>query len=177
MSINILVLFPLMFCYVEDIEPLLQTLEKQCPSLRYLSLLGNRACPNELLQSGHDDEDYQRYRYNVVYLQSYIIFIIYGSLYIVEFARSISFSGIQMSIILSFNLLLCVSFCFHTCRYYVLFRLPQLTFLDSRPVTNNERIEAKRVGAFMQVVKPNTESVSGSISDIGRYNEVYVCFS
>lgn len=44
-------------------------------------------------------------------------------------------------------------------RYYVLFRLPQLTFLDSRPVTNNERIEAKRVGAFMQVVKPNDESV------------------
>ena len=48
--------------HIEDTEGLLATLEKQCPALRYLSLLGNRACPNELLQSGHDDEDYQRYR-------------------------------------------------------------------------------------------------------------------
>ncbi len=47
---------------IEDTEQLLVTLEKRCPTLHYLSLLGNRACPNELLQSGHDDEDYQRYR-------------------------------------------------------------------------------------------------------------------
>ena len=58
-----LVIYSLISNYIVDTEALLATLEKQCPSLKYLSLLGNRACPNELLQSGHDDEDYQRYRY------------------------------------------------------------------------------------------------------------------
>lgn len=33
-----------------------------CPRLRYLSLLGNQACPHEILGGEHDDEDYQRYR-------------------------------------------------------------------------------------------------------------------
>lgn len=48
--------------YIEDTDALVSKLEKSCPNLRYLSLLGNRACPHELLQSGHDDEDYQKYR-------------------------------------------------------------------------------------------------------------------
>ncbi|XP_003384257.1 PREDICTED: leucine-rich repeat-containing protein C10orf11 homolog [Amphimedon queenslandica] len=87
-----------------DTESLLSTLEKQCPSLKYLSLLGNRACPHEILQSGHDDEDYQHYR------------------------------------------------------YFVLHRLPKLTFLDSSFVTSEERKEAQRVGAFMRVVRP-TDSI------------------
>ena len=47
---------------VIDTAQLLDTLSRECPKLRYLSLLGNVACPNELLGSGHDDEDYQRYR-------------------------------------------------------------------------------------------------------------------
>lgn len=47
---------------IVDTERLLSTLVHRCPALRYLSLLGNQACPNELLGSGHDDEDYQRYR-------------------------------------------------------------------------------------------------------------------
>ena len=47
---------------IRDIDRLLATLTKACPNLKYLSLLGNQACPNELLGSGHDDEDYQRYR-------------------------------------------------------------------------------------------------------------------
>ena len=47
---------------LEDTEKLLGVLDKSCPKLRYLSLLGNRACPHELLQSGHDEDDYQKYR-------------------------------------------------------------------------------------------------------------------
>ena len=47
---------------VIDTAQLLETISRECPKLRYLSLLGNTACPNELLGSGHDDEDYQRYR-------------------------------------------------------------------------------------------------------------------
>ena len=49
--------------------------------------------------------------------------------------------------------------CILFCRYYVIHRLPQLNFLDSRPVTSAERTEAKRVGAFMQVVRPNEDMV------------------
>lgn len=45
-----------------DIETLLSKLTVMCPKLRYLSLLGNQACPHEMLGGGHDDEDYQRYR-------------------------------------------------------------------------------------------------------------------
>lgn len=32
------------------------------PSLQYLSLLGNMACPNELVCKENDEDDYQRYR-------------------------------------------------------------------------------------------------------------------
>lgn len=32
------------------------------PSLRYLSLLGNEACPNQLVSPDKDEDDYQRYR-------------------------------------------------------------------------------------------------------------------
>lgn len=32
------------------------------PSLQYLSLLGNIACPNELVCKEKDEDDYQRYR-------------------------------------------------------------------------------------------------------------------
>lgn len=104
------------FPNIVDTEALLATLESKCPSLRYLSLLGNRACPHEILQSGHDDEDYQRYRYcNDIIERSCMIII---------------------------N------------RYFVLHRLPQLTFLDSSIVLSEERKEAKRVGEFMKVVRP-----------------------
>lgn len=44
-------------------------------------------------------------------------------------------------------------FCFIV-RYYVLYRLPNLTFLDSRPVKKDERDEAQRVGAHMKIVAP-----------------------
>jgi hypothetical protein len=60
-----------------------------------MSLLGNEACPNELVLK--DESDYQRYR------------------------------------------------------YYVLYHLPHLKFLDSRSVTADEVGEASRVGQFMKV--------------------------
>lgn len=32
------------------------------PGLQYLSLLGNQACPNQLVSPDKDEDDYQRYR-------------------------------------------------------------------------------------------------------------------
>ena len=48
----------------------------------------------------------------------------------------------------------------HIHRYYVLFKFPRLAFLDSRSVSTEERIEAKRVGQFMRVIKPTQTTVS-----------------
>ena len=48
----------------------------------------------------------------------------------------------------------------YPCRYFVIHKLPGLTFLDSRAVSGGERKEAKRVGAFMRVVRPPDETVS-----------------
>ncbi|KAL5506847.1 hypothetical protein EMCRGX_G008597 [Ephydatia muelleri] len=93
---------------ITDTERILTTLKEKCPHLHYLSLLGNQACPNELLGTGHDDEDYQRYR------------------------------------------------------YYVIFKMPNLAFLDSKPVTAQERKEAKRVGEFMKIVRPSAEVFQAS---------------
>ncbi|NXA49552.1 LRMDA protein, partial [Nothocercus julius] len=79
---------------------LLDHLAEVVPSLRYLSLLGNVACPNELVSKDKDEDDYQRYRYFVVH------------------------------------------------------KLRNLKFLDTRKVTKSEREEALVRGAFMKVVKP-----------------------
>ena len=61
--------------------------------------------------------------------------------------------------ILIYKLLLLLLICSFS-RYYVLYKLPQLTFLDSRAVSAAERKEAKRVGEFMRVVKPSKDVVS-----------------
>ncbi|NWZ43009.1 LRMDA protein, partial [Brachypodius atriceps] len=79
---------------------LLDHLAEVVPSLQYLSLLGNIACPNELVCREKDEDDYQRYR------------------------------------------------------YFVLHKLTNLKFLDTRKVTRREREEALIRGAFMKVVKP-----------------------
>ncbi|NWR14671.1 LRMDA protein, partial [Emberiza fucata] len=79
---------------------LLDHLAEVVPSLQYLSLLGNTACPNELVCKEKDEDDYQRYR------------------------------------------------------YFVLHKLTNLKFLDTRKVTRREREEALIRGAFMKVVKP-----------------------
>ncbi|KAF3842024.1 hypothetical protein F7725_023975 [Dissostichus mawsoni] len=83
---------------------LLEHLADVTPSLKYLSLLGNEACPNQLVSPDKDEDDYQRYR------------------------------------------------------YFVLHKLPQLKFLDTRKVTIKEVMEAQARGAFMKVVKPKSEA-------------------
>ncbi|XP_067092757.1 leucine-rich melanocyte differentiation-associated protein [Osmerus mordax] len=50
-----------------DIEALLEHLAEETPALEYLSLLGNEACPNELVSLDKDEDDYQRYRYFVLH--------------------------------------------------------------------------------------------------------------
>ncbi|KAG7511764.1 leucine-rich melanocyte differentiation-associated [Solea senegalensis] len=74
------------------------------PHLHTLTLLGNQACPNQLVSPDKDENDYQRYR------------------------------------------------------YFVLHKLPQLKFLDTRRVTNMELTEAQERGAFMKVVKPKSDA-------------------
>ncbi|EDO45508.1 predicted protein, partial [Nematostella vectensis] len=46
---------------------LLEKISGCLPNLRYLSMLGNMACPNELSFTDHDEEDYQRYRYYILH--------------------------------------------------------------------------------------------------------------
>ncbi|ERE91979.1 putative leucine-rich repeat-containing protein C10orf11 like protein [Cricetulus griseus] len=48
--------------HITDLEYLLDHLAKVTPALEYLSLLGNVACPNELVSLEKDEEDYKRYR-------------------------------------------------------------------------------------------------------------------
>ena len=45
----------------------------------------------------------------------------------------------------------------------MLFKLPDLTFLDSRGVSETERREARRVGKFMKVVRPSDDEVKQRI--------------
>ncbi|XP_077895825.1 leucine-rich melanocyte differentiation-associated protein isoform X2 [Ictidomys tridecemlineatus] len=47
---------------ISDLERLLDHLAEVTPALEYLSLLGNVACPNELVSLEKDEEDYKRYR-------------------------------------------------------------------------------------------------------------------
>ncbi|KAB0348970.1 hypothetical protein FD754_013827 [Muntiacus muntjak] len=49
-------------CHITDLEYLLDHLAEVTPALEYLSLLGNVACPNELVSLEKDEEDYKRYR-------------------------------------------------------------------------------------------------------------------
>eukprot|EP01027_Heterolobosea_sp_BB2_P012029 GEZU01017456.1.p1 GENE.GEZU01017456.1~~GEZU01017456.1.p1 ORF type:complete len:270 (+),score=62.91 GEZU01017456.1:91-810(+) len=81
---------------ITDLDALITLLEK-LPNLKYLSLLKNPACPNEF--TGNDREDYQMYR------------------------------------------------------YYVIYRLKNLKFLDAQPVTTEERKLAQKKGRFSKVVK------------------------
>lgn len=48
-------------------------------------------------------------------------------------------------------------------RYFVLHKLPQLKFLDTRKVTRKEASEARARGAFMKVLKPKTDAVSPTL--------------
>jgi len=96
---------------IVNLDVLLDKIACSLPALKYLSLLSNQACPNELSSSHRDEEDYQRYR------------------------------------------------------YYVLYRLPNLTFLDSRPVKKKEKDEAQRVGAHMKIVAPSAEEITSQMQE------------
>ncbi|XP_065063470.1 leucine-rich melanocyte differentiation-associated protein-like [Rhopilema esculentum] len=52
---------------INDIEKILDKTVSKLPKLSYLSLLGNPACPNQLISMDKDDADYQRYRYYVIH--------------------------------------------------------------------------------------------------------------
>ncbi|XP_043911454.1 leucine-rich melanocyte differentiation-associated protein [Protopterus annectens] len=52
---------------ITELDRLLNHLAEALPSLEYLSLLGNVACPNELVSLENDEDDYQRYRYFVIH--------------------------------------------------------------------------------------------------------------
>jgi len=93
---------------IVDIDQWLTCVATCFPSLTYLSMLKNPACPNYFI--GKDQQDYARYR------------------------------------------------------LFVLHRLPGLKFLDSSPVTAQERAEAKRVGHLMRVARPSEEAQSPTAS-------------
>lgn len=52
---------------ITNIDGLLENVCQKLPALRFLSLLGNLACPNELSSSEKDEDDYRRYRLYVLY--------------------------------------------------------------------------------------------------------------
>jgi len=83
---------------IDDLRVFMDSVSSSFPNLTYLSMLKNPACPNYFM--GKDNEDYQRYR------------------------------------------------------YYVLYRMKQIKFLDSTSVTQAERKEAARVGQYMIPPKP-----------------------
>jgi len=83
---------------IDDLRLFMDGVSSSFPNLTYLSMLKNPACPNYFM--GKDSEDYQRYR------------------------------------------------------YYVLYRMKHIKFLDSSAVTPAERKEAARVGQYMIPAKP-----------------------
>ncbi|XP_029658039.1 leucine-rich melanocyte differentiation-associated protein [Octopus sinensis] len=85
---------------ISDLESFLLKLKASYTNLKYLSLLGNNACPNQLSDKEKDDGDYQRYR------------------------------------------------------YYVIYELKTLKFLDSTPIKDEEVKEALRIGQYMKVARP-----------------------
>ncbi|CAG9818080.1 unnamed protein product [Phaedon cochleariae] len=101
---------------IQDIETLLLKINQNLPNITYLSLLGNKACPNELSGAENDEEDYQRYR------------------------------------------------------YYVLYHLPNLKFLDSNKVRESEKTEAKRRGKLMNIIRPKAANVNEAVLNDSNAN-------
>ncbi|CAH2105455.1 unnamed protein product [Euphydryas editha] len=91
---------------ITDLDKFINEVSQNFPSLTYLSLLSNKACPNQLSDNDKDDTDYQRYR------------------------------------------------------YFVLYKLQNLRFLDSKRVSSVERREAATRGEFMRVRRPPSDSGS-----------------
>lgn len=53
---------------INDLTGFIRKVKRSCPNLEFLSLLGNRACPNELSDMTKDEADYQRYRFVIWHL-------------------------------------------------------------------------------------------------------------
>lgn len=98
------------------------------PSLRFLSLIGNKACPTQLIDFEKDENDYKRYRLTNVLL-------------------------VMINYITSWSIIDIVFIYFYF-RYFVLHYLPELRFLDSRPVTNEELDTALTKGEFTKIIRP-----------------------
>ncbi|KAM3967308.1 LOW QUALITY PROTEIN: leucine-rich melanocyte differentiation-associated protein [Aphomia sociella] len=60
---------------ITELEVLVDKINERFPSLSYLSLLSNKACPNQLSDLDKDDSDYQRYRYFVIYKLPHLRFL------------------------------------------------------------------------------------------------------
>ena len=90
---------------------LMDKIEDKLPCLKYLSLLGNEACPNQLSDMEKTENDYKRYR------------------------------------------------------YYVLYRLPRLKFLDASQIKEKEIKEAKRIGEQLRVARPRNTGPGISVDD------------
>ncbi|KAH7637717.1 leucine-rich repeat-containing protein [Dermatophagoides farinae] len=58
-----------------DLERFLNEITLKLPSLTYLSMLGNPACPDQLSSSEHDDKDYSRYRSYVIHRMPQLKFL------------------------------------------------------------------------------------------------------
>jgi leucine-rich melanocyte differentiation-associated protein len=52
---------------VNDIHLFIDRIKVSFPNLTYLSMLGNKACPNQLVDENNDEYDYYRYRKYVLY--------------------------------------------------------------------------------------------------------------
>ncbi|KAK8728285.1 hypothetical protein OTU49_009213 [Cherax quadricarinatus] len=51
---------------ITNLEKLVEQIREHLPNLRYLSLLGNEACPDQLSSADKDEKDYRRYRLYVL---------------------------------------------------------------------------------------------------------------
>ncbi|XP_018334531.1 leucine-rich melanocyte differentiation-associated protein isoform X1 [Agrilus planipennis] len=60
---------------ITDVELLVEKILKSVPNLTYLSLLGNKACPNQLSDSDKDEEDYKRYRYLITITKQFTVYL------------------------------------------------------------------------------------------------------
>ncbi|XP_073978699.1 leucine-rich melanocyte differentiation-associated protein-like [Rhodnius prolixus] len=96
---------------ISELEYFLPKVKDSFPNIKYLSILGNTACPNQISDVDKGEEDYQRYR------------------------------------------------------YFVLYMLPNLEFLDSRTVTLQERSVGQQRGMYMKIVRPSNNYIKEKEND------------
>ncbi|XP_063619483.1 leucine-rich melanocyte differentiation-associated protein-like isoform X1 [Cydia splendana] len=108
---------------ITDLDGFVNKISECFPSLSYLSLLSNKACPNQLSDLDKDESDYQRYR------------------------------------------------------YFVIYKLTNLRFLDSRRVSSSERAQADTRGSFTRVRRPLPEPEDTRPRAAGRVRPLPVDFS